>query len=111
MNIPMANDNTANKELEAVAVGQKLGVLINALEIGSEMRGALMALLPELDENQLKQLVLFLEASAAQAETADLDAELRREIMRIKTDYDAAVEKADSAAMAELEEVAAKLKP
>lgn len=97
-------------EEQAAVLGTKLGALISALEVSDDVRSALVEILPELNMEQLEQLAQFLATSAVQAGTASLDAELKREVERMKADYDTADAKLAAAATAELEAVATKLK-
>ncbi len=105
----MPHPKLTNEE-QASALGTQLGALISALEVSYDVRSALVEILPDLNHKQLEQLVVFLETSAMQAGTANLDMELKRKVESIKADYDSAEAKLAAEATAELEAVAAKLK-
>jgi transcriptional regulator of heat shock response len=63
--------------------GKKLGVLIASLKISAQEQEALLALLPQMDEEQLDRLSSILEASYLQHATAAQDAQLAEALQKI----------------------------
>lgn len=81
------NDKLDNLIQDTAALGKKLGILINALNIPDEYKSAIMEILPEFSYEQLVQFVLVLEDAYAKQQTSGLDEEFFQNIQNIQNQY------------------------
>ncbi len=86
--------------------GKRLGFLIASLDVSAEQREAMLSLLPEMTEEQLKEFSDALEASYLQAATKEQDAQLSGELKDIEEKYQQKIHDVNTNTAKELDAIA-----
>lgn len=89
------NTNEEDLKKQAQARGQKLGFLINALNVPQEQKQAWLTLLPEMSLEQIERLADILENQYLQQQTKAIDKDLEKDLSKIKDEHNQALKDLD----------------
>lgn len=89
----------------AQEMGQKLGIMLASLDITDETRQAVVDMLSELDFEQIIQFSDLLERKYIEASTADIDTQLRTDLLALKKEMDMRNQEIDQETMGQLAEL------
>ena len=101
--------NLTDEQKQAVEKGKRLGFLVAALDISDEEREQLLALMSEMNEEQLAAMVKALEENYLAHAGAEADAELKRGLENVALDYANKMRAAQKTADDKLNELAKEL--
>jgi|GEM_PF-1767243 hypothetical protein len=97
--------NTVSKEEiigTATTYGQRLGFLIAALNIETEVKEALLAILPAMTPEQVERFSGILEAAYLSEKTIDVDDQLKTTMASIKAEHELALADLENETLVEL---------
>jgi hypothetical protein len=92
-------------KLKAQFDGKKLAFLIAGLDVDKETTEAFFTILPTLNSDQLTKLIEVLETNYLNQKTKDLDEKLKRDLEKIKKEYDGKEELQDKKTIEELKQI------
>ncbi len=91
------------------SMGERLALLLAAADLPDEVKEGLIALVPEMNPEQLKKLMTGLESKISSGDDIEL-ARLQKSVERVNIEHDAAVKASQEKASKALDHVADLLK-
>lgn len=89
--------------------GRRLGILLASLNLSEEEIEAWLTIIPEMSWEQINRLTDLLENAYADASTGDIDDGFRKEMEKIKEEYDRDIKSLDDEAVENIKALEDKL--
>ncbi|HMB17641.1 MAG TPA: hypothetical protein VKO61_01890 [Candidatus Paceibacterota bacterium] len=94
---------------QATKHGQKLGILISALDISDEEREAWLSIIDKMSLEQIDRLIDILESKYVHQKTSNLDKKLKEEMEKIQKEYEEKIDEVDQKAIDKIKKLSKKI--